>query len=157
MEAFLKTLVIASLLLVILLLGSCSDDDDRQNSIVGKYELYLDGNLCAEGTTSEVGIIDNTISLSKGEVITILLVGIPQTVGESIQTSGYATQGSVSITGKNLLLNDNSTELYMSVSGTVTRESGSKISFEGICSTPGNSNVTHTFSGSLESDAYKVI
>lgn len=140
------------------LISSCEKDDETNiSTMTGSYELYLDGNLCSSRTTTEVGMIETTISLASGEAITILYAGVPSGIGASTQSAGYASQGSVSITGKNLLLSDNSTELYMSVSATITHESATRFTFQGTCSTPGNTSVTHTFSGSLESAAYASI
>jgi hypothetical protein len=64
----------------------------------------------------------------------------------------------VTISGKNLMLSDGSNETYYATSGTLTRVSLSKISFEGICSDFNYGNeTTYSFSGFMESDAYEII
>ena len=134
---------------------SCSKDDDEMTSLKGKYNLVLDGKTVASGETEEVGMVGNAISLSLGEDFGILISGVPESVGGVAQIAGNGSATSVSITGKNLLGNG-ADELYFSISGTVKRSSGSKITFEGSCSELGSTTV-HTFSGSAESNAYKII
>ncbi|WP_346854459.1 hypothetical protein [uncultured Draconibacterium sp.] len=137
-------------------LNSCSKDkDDDPITLEADYLLKMDGSTVASGTTDEVGMVGNAISFSLGEDFGVLITGVPTSTG-GVATIGDATSAcSVSITGVNLLENG-SDELYFSISGTVTRSTGSKISFEGTC-TDLTSSVVHTFSGTVESDVYKVI
>lgn len=138
------------------ILSSCGkDDDDMPSQLDGKYHLVMDNNTVADGETEEVGMIGNTISLSMGEDFGILISGVPESVGGVAQIGDDDSVASVVITGKNLLENGED-EMYFSISGTVTRTSGSKISFEGTCSKMGDTTI-HTFSGTAESDIYKII
>ncbi|WP_347840663.1 hypothetical protein [uncultured Draconibacterium sp.] len=138
-----------------LVFTSCSDNDDEVPTLDGKYSLVLDGKTVASGETEEVGMVGNAISLSKGEDFGFIISGVPEAVGAEAAIGANGSGVSVSITGKNLLGNG-ADELYFSVSGTVKRTSASKVTFEGTCSELGSTTV-HTFSGSAESDAYKVI
>lgn len=139
-----------------LVLSSCSNDDDNDiTTLDGKYKLTLDGKTVADGTTEEVGMVGNAISLSLGDDFGFIVSGVPESVGGEAQIGEQGSGVSVSITGKNLLKNGED-ELYFSISGTVKRTSASKITFEGSCSELGSTTV-HTFSGSAESNAYKII
>lgn len=138
-----------------LVFTSCSDSDDGITTLEGKYKLTLDGTTVAEGTTEEVGMIGNAISLSLGEDFGFLISGVPESVGGEAEIGASGSAASVTITGKNLLGNGED-ELYFSISGTVKRTSGSKITFEGTCSDLGGTTV-HIFSGTAESNAYKII
>lgn len=134
---------------------SCSKDSDDATTLKGTYKLVLDGQTVASGETEEVGMIGNAISLSLGEDFGFLVSGVPESVGGEAEIGASGSGTSVSITGKNLLGNGED-ELYFSISGTVKRTSGSKITFEGTCSDLGGTTI-HTFSGSAESNAYKII
>jgi hypothetical protein len=134
---------------------SCSDSNDDIITLDGKYTLVLDGSTVASGETEEVGMIGNAISLSKGEDFGFIVSGVPETVGGEAEIGGMGSGASVSITGKNLLGNGED-ELYFSISGTVKRTSASKITFEGTCSDLIGTTV-YSFSGTAESDAYKII
>lgn len=138
-----------------LTLNSCSDDGDDVTTLKGTYKLVLDGQTVASGETEEVGMVGNAISLSLGEDFGFIVSGVPESVGGEAEIGATGSGTSVSITGKNLLGNGED-ELYFSISGTVKRTSGSKITFEGTCSELGGTTV-HTFSGSAESNAYKII
>lgn len=136
---------------------SCDKDvPDGPDQYGGSYELTMDGDKIAEGDTEEVGMLGNAASVSKGEGFAILLANVPETVGGTTQLDDQQTGGLVTIMGKNLLLDDSSEELYFSVSGTIKRVSASKITFEGTCTNFGSST-SHTFSGSMESKAFKLI
>lgn len=136
---------------------SCDKDvTDGTDTFGGSYELTMDGDKIAEGDTEEVGMLGNATSVSKGEDFAILLANVPETVGGTTQLDDQQTGGLVTIMGKNLLLDDSSDEMYFSISGTIKRVSASKITFEGTCSELG-SDTTHTFSGSMESNAFKLI
>ena len=138
-----------------MIVTSCSDSDDDLITLDGKYSLVLDGITVASGETEEVGMIGNAISLSKGQDFGFIISGVPETVGGEAEIGANGSGASVSITGINLLGNGEE-ELYFSISGTIKRTSGSKITFEGTCSDLGGTTV-HTFSGTAESDAYKII
>lgn len=137
-------------------LTSCNkDDDDILSQLGGEYHLVMDGNTVADGETEEIGMIGNAVSVSVGEDLGILVSGVPESVGDVAQLGGTATACSVAITGKNIL-DSGTSEIYLSISGTVKRTSASKITFEGTCSDISGTEV-HTFSGFVESDAYKVL
>jgi hypothetical protein len=152
-----KTILNIAILLSIfaVLATSCGkDEDDNLPQLEGEYNVAMNGNTVASGKTEEVGMIGNAISLSVGEDFGLLISGVPESVGgEAI--IGNGSEASVTITGKNLLGNGE-TEMYFSISGTVKRSSASKITFEGTCSDLTGTTV-HTFSGTAESDIYKVI
>ncbi|AHW62371.1 hypothetical protein FH5T_20425 [Draconibacterium orientale] len=115
----------------------------------------MDGTTVASGETEEVGMVGNAISLSLGEDFGFIVAGVPETVGDEAEIGAQGSGVSVSITGKNLLKSGDD-EMYFSISGTVKRTSSSKITFEGTCTEFG-STMVHTFSGSAESAAYKII
>lgn len=164
---FFKLSLIVALSLSVL---ACEKDDDdngiptgtQTEQLSGTYKLYMDGNLVSEGSTNEVGMIQNneqafanTISMSKGEAVSLLINGFSLVSGQEVTITEGSGPG-LSITGKNLLLTDSSDELYFAKTGTLTRTSGSKISFEGTCKGL-MSQDSHTFSGYVESEAYKAI
>jgi hypothetical protein len=137
-------------------LNSCSKDDDGDIiTLDGKYTLVMDGTTVATGETEEVGMVGNAISLSLGEDFGFIVAGVPETVGDEAEIGAQGSGVSVSITGKNLLKSGDD-EMYFSISGTVKRTSSSKITFEGTCTEFGSTTV-HTFNGSAESAAYKII
>jgi hypothetical protein len=133
---------------------SCNKDDELPSQLEGKYKVTMDGKTVADSKTEEVGMLGNAITLSLGEDFSIIISGVPVSVGDVAQI-GDDTGTSVIISGKNLLKTGED-EIYFSISGTVKRSSASKISFEGTCSEMGSSTV-HTFSGTGESDAFKII
>lgn len=143
-------------------LSSCSKDDtDKEiakttNLPEGKYTVIMDGKTIASGTTIEVGWLQTMASMSEGEDFTVLVANVPEEVGGVFNFNATSSTGTVTIMGKNLLLNNGSEELYFSSTGFVKRESSTKISFQGTCSAM-LSTESHTFSGTLESDAYKIV
>ena len=130
-------------------------DNELPAQLDGKYKVIMDGNIVAEGETEEVGMIGNAISLSLGQDFGILISGVPVSVGGEAQIDVNSSDVTVTISGKNLLRTVDY-EMYFSISGKVTRSTASKISFEGTCSEMGSTTV-HTFSGTADSDAYKII
>lgn len=136
------------------LLSSCSSDSDDVVTLSGKYTLSMDAQTVASGETEEVGMLGNAISLSLGDNFSVIVSGVPESSGEVIQIDDES-EASVIISGINLL-GDGADEIYFSITGTVTRNSGSKITFEGTCSEFG-ATTTHSFSGTAESDAFKII
>ena len=139
-----------------ILVTSCGKDDDEKipDQLSGKYHLVMDDTTVADGTTEEVGMLGNTVSLSVGEDFGVIIAGVPESIGGTAQIGGQGDGCSVIISGRNLLSNGTD-EMYFSVSGTVKRTSGSKITIEGTCTNL--SGGTHTFNGTAESDAYKII
>jgi len=134
----------------------------QPEQISGTYKLYMDGNLVAEGSTTEVGMVQNlqqeytnSVTMSKGEEVSLLLNGFSLVSGQEVTIDDNGGPG-LTIMGKNLVLSDDSDEMYFAKSGTITRTSGSKISFEGSCNNITSTN-THTFNGYIDSEAYEQI
>jgi len=139
-----------------ILATSCSKDDDpTTEKTEGKYTVKMDGKTIATGTTIEVGWLETLASMSKGDDFTVLVASVPEETGGVYNFDSSSSTGTVTIMGKNLLLTDGSDELYFSASGSIKRESTTKISFEGTCSAMMSSE-THSFSGTLESDVFKI-
>jgi hypothetical protein len=135
---------------------SCGKDEEDLPVIhEGKYKVILDGKTVADGKTEEVGMVGNAISISLGESFSVLIAGVPVSVGGEAQIGEDNSDASVSILGKNLLKNGED-ELYFSITGTIKRSTASKITFEGTCSEMGGTTI-YTFSGSAESDIFKII
>ena len=140
-----------------MVLSSCSKDKDNTSpKITGEYNVVMDGKTIASGNSTEVGFLENLASISEGDNFSILVSSVPVSIGDVMQYNESSSSGTVTIMGKNLLLSDSSDEMYFSISGSIKRESATKISFEGTCSAM-LSTVTHTFSGTIESDTYKLI
>lgn len=138
-------------------LTSCNKEEvDPLDQWGGSYELLMDGKVIAEGDTDEIGLLGNLASVSDGEGFGILVANVPLSAGGVTNIDESDESGVVTITGVNLLLDDGSDELYFSVTGTIKRESASTITFEGTCASLGDAT-THTFSGSVESKAFKLI
>ncbi len=138
---------------------SCKKDKDDEvapGQTEGTYNVIMDGQTIASGSTIEVGLLGNLISIAKGDDFSVLVASVPENVGGVFQYTDSISSGTVSIMGKNLLLSDGSDELYFSHTGTVTRESNTKITFEGSCSALFSTEM-HTFSGTVESNAFKLI
>lgn len=138
-----------------ILATSCGKDDVPEQELDGSYTVKMDGKTIATGTTIEVGWLETLASMSKGEDFTVLVASVPEETGGVYTFDSSNATGTVTIMGKNLLLTDGSDELYFSASGSVTRVSTTKISFEGTCSAMLSSEI-HTFSGTLESDVFKI-
>ncbi len=138
--------------------SSCSKDKDNTTPAqpTGEYNVVMDGNTIASGSTIEVGYLENLATISEGDNFSVLVGSVPTSVGEVTQFDESNSSGTITIMGKNLLLTNGSDEIYFSKSGSVKRESATKISFQGTCSAM-LSTETHTFSGTIESDAYKLI
>lgn len=160
-----KSILVFAILLSVfsLALTSCgSDDDDDDNTTsgpeveTGSYEIYIDGTLYLEGTNAPVGITQdalgqyaNTVTIGNDTAtIAIVVSGFSRTVGGAADmdyTSGTA--------GVNLVSGQ---EFFNSRSGTMTRTSMSRISFDGTC-TDSSFTQTHTITGYIESAAYEII
>jgi hypothetical protein len=121
----------------------------------GTYQLLMDGNTVAEGTsTIKVLMFDNTVNLGgTGSDFVVTITNVPGSIGGAVAI-GSRDKSQLSIQGKNLL-EKGTDEIYWAMSGTVTRTSASKISFEGTCRTDPTA-VVHSFGGYVESDAYKL-
>lgn len=138
-------------------LTSCNkDDNDPLEQWGGSYELTMNGKIVAEGDTDEIGMLGNSASASNGEEFGVLLANVPEASGGVTYIDDSEESGVISITGRNLLLDDGSDELYFAISGTIKRKSATTISFEGTCAALGDAS-EHSFSGSMESKAFKLI
>lgn len=151
-----KTIFTFAILLSIfsVIVSSCSKDDSTtpETPETGKFEIYIDGNLYSEGNTADVGYIQdnqqnyvNTVTIGNDD-ISIVVSQFPRSIGDVVAMDPDSDPG-VIIT---------STEMYLTVSGTLTRESGSKISFEGKC-TKLMETQEYTIRGYVESEAWKII
>jgi hypothetical protein len=138
---------------------SCKKDKDEDAGPAqteGTYNVVMDGQTIASGTTIEVGWLGNLITISKGDDFSILVASVPENVGGVFHCDDSYANGTITIMGQNLLLTDGSDEMYFSHSGTVTRESNTKITIEGTCSAMLSTEM-HTFNGTVESDVFKLI
>ncbi len=154
-KSILNIAILVSIFSVALI--SCSkDNDSTPTKPNGKYNVVMDGKTIASGNTIEVGYLENLASISEGDNFSLLVASVPLSVGGVTQFDEANSSGTVTIMGTNLLLTDGSDEIYFSNSGSVKRESATKISFQGTCSAMLSSE-THSFSGTIESDAYKLI
>jgi hypothetical protein len=154
-----KSIALIAILVSIfsLTLTSCSSDDDSPSgseTLKGKYEIYIDGALYKEGTNAEVGLIKdadgnyvNTITIGTGADVGIVVSGFPFTVGDVTTMDSDGDPG-INITSGQ--------DLYSTISGTLTRTSASKISFDGTC-TQLLGMQAYTITGYVESTAWDVI
>ena len=154
-----KSIVLLTVLLSVfsLALTSCSSDDDPPSGpevSKGNYEIYLDGVLYKEGTNAEVGLIKDaqgnyvtTVTIGMGSDVSILVSGFPRTISDVANMDPNGDPGVNMTSG---------TDYYSTMSGTLTRTSASKISFEGTCTKLMEAQV-HTLTGYVESSAWDVI
>lgn len=139
-----------------LMFTSCEKTIADDETWGGTYEIVINGKVVAEGETEEVGMVFNVISMSKGEDFSVLVSGVPESSGDETKIDEDASEGSVTIMGMNLLEEDGTEEMYFSADGTIKRASGSKVTFEGTCTTL-TDQTPIPFSGTLESKAFKLI
>ncbi len=143
-------------IVIILLFSSCKKDDPEiigSDDLSGKYEIYIDGSLFAQGTTDEIGLIQDNEQVYQNlvtigdETISIAVYQFAREIGGVVEMDTDSDPGLT-------VLKEG--DLYGTVSGSMTRESGSKISFEGKC-TKLLDQEEHTISGYVESDLWEVI
>ncbi len=142
-------------MVMLLAFNSCSKDDPvtpASENLTGKFEIYIDGSLFSQGTTTSVGMIQdnqqnhlNTVTIGNDE-ISIVVTQFPRSVSEAVAMEFNGDPG-ISIVAANM---------YTTKSGTLTRESGSKISFEGKC-TKLLETEEHTITGFVEAEVWKKI
>jgi len=156
-KTILTIVILFSIFSVVLTSCKKDDDDDPQDIIElnGTYKLVMDANTVAEGTSTEVGMLNNNVSMGKNQDFGIIISNVPESVGGIVVLGDGDTESIISITGMNILGNGTN-EMYFSLSGTVTRTSTSRITFEGTCR-ENASLLEHTFSGYVEADAFKII
>ncbi len=139
------------------LLTSCNKDEVPDlDQWGGTYEVLMDGNVIAEGSTEQIGLMGNVASAANGEEFGVLVANVPSSTGGVTNIDDSDESGMVTINGINLTMDDGTNEMYFAVSGTITRKSATTISFEGECMSLEDAT-THSFSGSLESKAFKLI
>ncbi|WP_299781708.1 hypothetical protein [uncultured Formosa sp.] len=151
------TLIALLVSLCCLTFTACSSDDDsssKSETLTGTYKIYLDGVLFLEGTHAEVGLIKddqgnyvNTITMGTDTEAVIVVSGFPTTIGD---VANMVYDGDP---GVNILTEQN---IYDTRSGTFTRTSASKISFDGTCTDWPNLQ-SYTITGYVESEAWEVI
>ena len=158
-----KSILVFAVLLSVfsLALTSCGSDDDDDVTTsgpeveTGSYEIYIDGTLYYEGTNAPVGLTQdgpgnyvNTVTIGNGTDIAIVVSGFSRTVGGASDMDDTSGIGGVNIVSGQ--------ELFNSRTGTLTRTSMSRISFDGTC-TDSSFTQTHTITGYIESAAYEII
>ncbi|MCF8362747.1 MAG: hypothetical protein K9G70_09020, partial [Prolixibacteraceae bacterium] len=99
-------------------------DGESPDQLSGAYKVYINESVVAEGTTEEVGLVqDNlgsyytTVTLSEGRNLTILVSGFSRETGGVTEIEG--TDVSVSIGGFNILKTDETEEFIIAEEGTV--------------------------------------
>lgn len=148
-------------------LSSCGKDEAKDDpspinmEASGTYKLLMNDNIVAEGTsTQKVLMFDNMVNLGgTGSELVVTITNVPVAIGANIdinESSGSNGDNcQLTISGNNLL-EDGADEIFWGTIGTVTRTTATKISFNGTCKADASGTVTHSFSGSVESDAFKV-
>ncbi len=138
-----------------LVLASCSKDSEKpkEETYSGTFKVVLDDVVLREGTTPIVGVVMNTqqeyvnTATMGDDEIAIVVNQFPRTIGATVDFELGGDPGLVFTYNK---------IVYTTSSGTFTRVSGSKISFEGMCKEM-ISQTSHTILGSVESEIFKVI
>jgi len=147
-----------------LVLNSCSKDDDSSLGLSdqsGSYQIIMDANIIAEGTsTQRVLLYENTLVLGgAGSDFVITITNVPETIGVSnaieLGSSINDDNSQLTISATNMLESGDA-ETYWGTTGTITRTSATKISFEATCQIDASGSVLYTFSGTVESEAFKV-
>ena len=155
MKKSIKFLTILVLVVTSLSFTSCGKDDDDNPAAVltGNFTVSLDGVLFIEGTNADVGLIQDNdktyqtlVTIGNTEV-SIVVTGFPRKIGDVITMDTNGDPGIMITSGQ---------DLYTTKSGTLTRTSASKISFNGKCKKLLDAQ-EYTITGSAESDAWKVI
>jgi hypothetical protein len=136
---------------------SCQKDDDTitpdQDILTGNFEVYMDGSLFSEGTNVEVGRIQddqgvyvNTVTIGDSD-IGITVTGFPKTIGDVTTMEANSDPGISIMFGE---------DYYGTISGTFTRTSASRITFDGTC-TKLLETQEYTITGFVESEAWEII
>lgn len=153
--------ILISLISVVLI--SCTDDDSPTEPADGSgmYKLVISDKVVAEGTsTNKVLKLGTMVNLGgAGSDFVINITNVPETVGDNneinLSSGSNHNYSQIKISGNNILGNGED-ELFFGKSGVVTRTSETKISFSGTCQPDASGSVVFSFSGFVESDAYKV-
>lgn len=154
-----KKIILTSIILIAITLAfsSCRKDDDpvtpEQDILTGKYEFHMDGSLFSEGTNVKVGRIQddqgvyvNTVTIGDND-ISITVSGFPKTIGDVAVMEANSDPGISIMSGE---------DYYGTISGTFTRTSASRITFDGKC-TKLLETQEHTITGYVESEAWEII
>ncbi|RYM34004.1 hypothetical protein ERX46_08540 [Brumimicrobium glaciale] len=156
-----KSILVLTVLLGVFVFATSSCKKDEVEAVLpptvevkGSYEVYLDGVLFKEATNAEVGLIKdaqgnyvNTVNIGMGSNFSIVVSGFPRAVN-GVENNDSDSDPGVSITS--------GTDYYGTISGTMTRTSVRKISFEGTC-TNFMSSQDYAITGFVESKAWEVI
>lgn len=156
MKNTIKFLTVLVIVVTSFSITSCdknNDDDTGPELLTGNYKVSLDGMLLKEGTNADVGLIQdndktyqNFVTIGDTE-ISIVVTGFPRTIGDEFTMDTDSDPGIILTAGQ---------DYYSTISGTLTRTSASKISFNGKCVNLLGTQ-EYTISGYMESDAWKVI
>ncbi len=162
MKNTIKILTILVLVATSFTFTSCNKDDDNDDTTIigltGNYQIYLDGALFKEETNLLAGLgqddqgnFINTVAVGTGTAQTTAVVGVigfPRTVGDVVTMDSNLTHGvTIAADGVN----------YGTISGTLTRTSTSKISFDGRCTSFTIPPQEYDITGYVESDAIRII
>ncbi len=162
MKNTIKILTILVLVATSFTFTSCNKDDDNDDTTIigltGNYQIYLDGALFKEETNLLAGLgqddqgnFINTVAIGNGSAQTTAVVGVigfPRTVGEVVTMTTSLDPG-VTIASDGVT--------YGTISGTLTRTSARKVSFDGRCTTFSNPPQEYDISGYVESDVIEDI
>ncbi len=151
-----------------LLFSACDTTDPEDllyddTTYTATCEVYMNDQLVKKSTTEEVGMMQtlpsvwaNMVTVGTDSTFSVIIAGIPRTVGDVV-TITDEDDYSIIIDGWNLVNSDNKDEYYFSETGSITRTSSTKISFEGTCVELTNLDDSISFSGFVESEAFKNI
>jgi hypothetical protein len=155
-----KNLILTALVFITLSMVSISCEKDNPGTgteidLTGTYEVYIDGSVVVEGTTlasgsaqNADGVWINTVTMGdEAKSMNIVVGQFPRTVGETVTMDTDSDPG---------VIFTHQSVMYSTISGTLTRETASKISFSGSC-VELMTQEEHSVKGFVESDSYKQI
>lgn len=145
---------------IALMFSSCEkaipDPTKEPEQYGGTYKVYLDNKIVGEGSTEEVGLMADLVTMADGNNFSVIVAEVPVEVGEIADLNDALDEAGVIIGGIGLKYTADSEEYYFSTSGQIKRDSKTKISFEGYC-VYGMNLDSLSFKGVLESEAFKLI
>lgn len=144
-----------------LVLNSCSKDDDSSlgsSDQSGTYQIIMDENVVAEGTSTKMVLLyENTLNLGgSGSDFGITITKVPENIDVSADINLSSSANCQLTMSAVNMLGSGEDETYWALTGTVTRTSATEISFEATCQIDATGEVQYTFSGTVESEAFKV-
>lgn len=155
-----KNLILTALVFITLCMVSTSCEKDSLDTgtkvdLTGTYEVYIDGSVVVEGETQASGSAQNadgvwinTITMGdEAKSMNIVVGQFPRNVGETV-TMDIDSDPGVIFTHQSVM--------YSTISGTLTRETASKISFNGSC-VELMTQEEHSIKGFVKSDSFKQI